>query len=132
MSIFLDMINENIVIDSILNYNIVRFLLKRTYKNQSIDNLPLVNTIKNKNSTMIINDLIKHQSTTVDGFYNLSFLKTNNILFNINIKSSEDTLFLMEIYNKTKSSKVKYYDSPIYIYNSFVQDENNLSTTKLW
>jgi glycosyltransferase involved in cell wall biosynthesis len=36
----------------------------------------------------------------------------------------------MEIYNKTNSSKVKYYDSPIYIYNSFVQDENNLSTTQ--
>ena len=126
-----DMINENMVIGSILNYNLVRFpLLKRTYKNQSIDNLPLVNTIKNKSSTMIINDLIKYQSTTAPGFYNLSFLKQNNILFNINIKSSEDTLFLMEIYNKTKPSKVKYYDSPIFIYNSFVQDEQNLSTTQ--
>ena len=64
---------------------------------------------------MIINDLIKYQRTTVDGFYNLSFLKQNNILFNINIRSSEDTLFLMEIYNKSDSCKVKYYESPIYI-----------------
>ena len=64
---------------------------------------------------MIINGLIKYQSNTVDGFYNLSFLKQNNILFNINIRSSEDTLFLMEIYNKSDPRKVKYYESSIYI-----------------
>lgn len=123
-----NMINEKILLECINNgYDIVRFpILKRVTENAPIKDLKLMNIIDESGN--IGDNLIRQQSTTIDGFYNLSFLKSNNIYFNESIRMSEDTLFIMEIYNKT--TKIHYINKPIYIYNAFVQDVENLSSTQ--
>jgi len=126
-----DMINEKIIIDIISNdYNIVRFpLLKRINKNQKNNELLTLNKIYIQNNN-IIDELIEKQSTTIDGYYNLIFLNKNNIRFDETIMMSEDTLFIMEIYDKSNKNNIHYIDFPIYIYNNYVQDYNNLSSTQ--
>ncbi len=123
-----EMICEEYIIEFIdKEYDIIRFpLLKRLYENTLFKDLILTNNIDETGN--ICNNLIRQQSTTVDGFYNLFFLKKNNIYFNESIKMSEDTLFIMEIYNKT--TRIQYINKPIYIYNTFIQDNENLSSTQ--
>lgn len=118
-------IDDEIIIDGFLtdlkvaretNADVVRAPLYRKKSSREI----LLNQIPNWDSKASnkqkIEDIIRHQSTTVGGLIRREIITENGIKWRDDLRMGEDTIFWIEVLSLAK--RIEYSDAPDYRYNN--------------